>query len=229
MIQTLAEYLDSDKLFVSGAGVRDGLLFEHLLGSKKFVPDVLEFSLKSIIRNHMSMDYDGEELWQITEPIFDLLAVSNRDLKLMKKVMKTTTYLHDIGKNINFYQRDRNTFYSILNAPIHGLSQRQILMAASSATMSSSDDILKEYLGKHILTQRDLRLIRKLGLILKLSQSIVYGSTSMLNDRSFRVEGEKLMIRLSTEQETFFAKDKFSYNQSEFKRNFGLIPEFETD
>lgn len=226
MIQTLAEYLESDKMFVSGAGVRDGLLFEYLLGAKKFVPDVLEFSLKNIIRNHMSLDYDGEELWRINEPIFDLLAESSRDLSSMKKVMKTTTYLHDIGKSINFYQKDRNTFYSILNAPIHGLSQRQILLAASSATMTSSDDILKEYLGKHLLTQRDVRVIRKLGLILKLAQSIVYGSISELGKDSFHVEDGKLIIRLSTPQETYFARDKFSYHQAEFKRTFGLAPEF---
>lgn len=227
MIQTLAEYLDSDKVFVSGAGVRDGLLFEYLLGSKKFVPDVLEFSLKNIIRNHMSRDYDGEELWRITEPIFDILSSASRDLSSMKKVMKTTTYLHDIGKSINFYQKDRNTFYSILNAPIHGLSQKQILLAASSATMTSSDDILKEYLGKHLLTQRDIRIIRKLGLILKLSQSIIYGSVSEIGKDNFRVDNKRLIITLSTKQETFFAREQFSYNLSEFKRTFGLTPYFE--
>lgn len=226
LIQTLMEYLDSEKLFVSGAGVRDGLLFEYLFGAKKFVPDVLEFSLRNIITNHMSADYDGEALWKITEPIFDLLSTSNPDMRNMKKVMKTTTYLHDIGKNINFFQRDRNTFYSILNAPIHGLSQRQILLAASSATMSSSDDILKEYLAKQLLTPRDIRVIHKLGLILKLAQAVVYACISYPSAEDIRLEKTRLLITMSTEQETHFAAEQFSYNLQEFKRTFNVLPEF---
>lgn len=226
MIETLADYLNSEKMFVSGAGVRDGLLFEYLFGAKKFVPDVLEFSLKNIIKNHMSSDYDGEVLWGVAEPIFDALAKAHPDIRNMKKVMKTTTFLHDIGKSINFFQRDRNTFYSILNAPIHGISQKQILLAASSATMSSSDDILKEYLANQLLTQRDVRISRKLGLILKLSQAIVYGSVSDLTLDGMTLTKSKLLIPMASEQEIMFTKEQFAFNQSEFRRTFNVTPEF---
>lgn len=226
LIETLADYLNSEKIFVSGAGVRDGLLFEYLFGAKTFVPDVLEFSLRNVIKNHMSSDYDGEELWSVAETIFDLLATSNSDLRNMKKVMKTTTYLHDIGKSINFFQRDRNTFYSILNAPIHGISQKQILLAASSATMSSTDDILKEFLGNQLLNQRDIRVIRKLGLILKLSQAIVYSSLSDGILENMTLTKSKLVIPMASMNEIMFAKEKFSYNQSEFRRTFGVYPDF---
>lgn len=226
LIQTLSDYLGSEKLFVSGAGVRDGLLFEYLFGSKKFVPDVLEFSLRNIIVNHMSDDYDGEALWKITEPIFDVLAEQQPDLRNMKKVMKTTTYLNDIGKSINFFQRDRNTFYSILNAPIHGISQRQILLSASSATMSSSDDILKEYLGKRLLTQRDLRIIRKIGLILKLAKAVAYGALEEFDPKGIVLSKNKLTIPLKSQTMIHFAKDQFAYNHQDFRRTFEVIPEF---
>lgn len=226
LIETLADYLGSEKVFVSGAGVRDGLLFEHIFGAKRFVPDVLEFSLRNIISNHMSSDYDGERLWQITEPIFDSLTKTHPDLRNMKKVMKTTTYLHDIGKSINFFQRDRNTFYSILNAPIHGISQKQILLAASSATVSSSDDLLKEYLGNRLLTQRDIRIIRKLGMILKLTQAIAYGSLDGALPSPVSQVKNKLIIPMESQTQALFAKEEFSYHQSEFRRIFGLIPEF---
>ena len=226
LIETLADYLHSDKLFVSGAGVRDGLLFEYLFGAKKFVPDVLEFSLRNIIKNHMSSDYDGEELWSVAEPIFDALAKTNGDLRNMKKDMKTTTYLHDIGKSINFFQRDRNTFYSILNAPIHGISQKQILLAASSATVSSSDDILKENLANQLLTQHDVRLIRKMGLILKLSQAIVYGTAHDISLDNMTLTRTKLVIPVETEQDILFTKEKFSYSLQDFRRTFGITPEF---
>lgn len=226
LIKTLADYLGSEKLFVSGAGVRDGILFEYLLGNRKFVPDVLEFSLRNIIQNHMSEDYDGEDLWQITEPLFDQLSSLEPEIRHMKKVMKTTTFLHDIGKNINFFQRDRNTFYSILNAPIHGLSQKQILLAACSATSGSSDDILKEYLGKRLLTQRDIRVIRKLGLILKLAKAISYASASNPAPLEMNLTKSKLEIYLPDQITIQFAREDFSFHSHEFRSSFGVALDF---
>lgn len=226
LIESLAEYLDTKKLFISGAGVRDGLLFEYLFGARKLVPDVLEFSLRNIIINHMSDDYDGEALWQITEPLFDTLTAQHPDLRHMKKVMKTTTYLHDIGKSINFFQRDRNTFYSILNAPIHGISQKQILLAASSATMNSSDDILKDYLGKRLLTQRDIRVIQKIGLILKLARAVAYGTLDDFSPKGMTLQKTQLLIPLKDPEMIRFTREQFDYHQAEFRRTFGVQPEF---
>lgn len=226
LIESLGDYLGTKKVFVSGAGVRDGLLFEYLFGARTFVPDVLEFSLRNIIKNHMSTDYNGEVLWQIAEPLFDTLARQNSDLRHMKKVMKTTTYLHDIGKSINFFQRDRNTFYSILNAPIHGISQKQILLAASGATMNSSDDILKDYLAKRLLTPRDIRVIRKLGLILKLANAIAYGTLEQYAPKAVSLNKNQLLIPLKDEQMIHFAREEFAYNQADFRRTFGVQPEF---
>lgn len=226
LIESLAVYLNTNKLFISGAGVRDGLLFEYLFGARKFVPDVLEFSLRNIIINHMSDDYDGEALWQITEPLFDILAAQHPDLRHMKKVMKTTTYLHDIGKSINFFQRDRNTFYSILNAPIHGISQKQILLAACSATMNSSDDILKDYLGRQLLTQRDIRVIQKIGLILKLASAIAYGTLDDYSAKGMSLTKKQLLIPLKDAEMIHFTQEQFGYHQAEFRRTFGVQPEF---
>lgn len=226
LIQSMSDYLGSEKVFVSGAGVRDGLLFEYLFGAKKLVPNVLEFSLRNIIANHMSDDYEGEALWEITEPIFDVLSKKQSDLKYMKKVMKTATYLNDIGKSINFFQRDRNTFYSILNAPIHGISQKQILLAASSATVRSSDDILKDHLGKRMLSQRDIRVIRKVGLILKLAKAIAYGTISKFDAKGISLTNSKLIIPLENEMMIHFTKEQFAYFHQDFKRTFGITPEF---
>lgn len=216
-LEELCSVLGSRKIFVSGAGVRDGLMFEEILSGKKFVPDVLEFSLKNIIENHLSDDYDGEDLWQISAALLSLMVPHQPDLKVMGKVFKTATYLNDLGKNINFFQRDRNTFYSILNAPINGISQKQILLAACIATSPSADDILKEYLAKKMLTPRDISTIRKLGLLLKLAKAIAYGQLGYQPPKMTMKDG-KLIITLANQREVTFATDHFSYHQNFFSR-----------
>ena len=140
--------------------------------------------------------------------------------------MKTTTYLNDIGKSINFFQRDRNTFYSILNAPIHGISQKQILLSACSATMRSSDDILKDYLGKRMLSQRDVRIIQKIGSLLKLAKAISYGSIGDFSPKKIVLTDTKLIVPMKSDRMIHFTKDQFAYRQQDFRRTFGVTPEF---
>lgn len=229
LVECLAEYLHSQKVFVSGAGVRDGLLFEHLFGNKKFVPDVLQYSLRNIIHQHMSEEYDGEKVYELSEILFDALTVNDRNMRLHHKELKTAAYLNDIGKNINFYQRDRNTFYSILNAPIHGLSQKQILIAASAATLFNSDDILKEYLNKQILDQKDIRIIEKIGLIIMVVKAIVYGAVDDIAITDAKIVKNRFVIHVKTASDPMFMAEQLEYYLTHFKRVFHLSLEVVTD
>lgn len=227
LMDCLTEELKSNKIFVSGAGVRDGLLFEYLFGEKKYVPDVLEFSLQNILCHHLPDQAGDHSLWPIAQQLYRLLAVDQADIRPMRKVLKTASYLHDLGRSINFFQKDRNTFYSILNAPIHGISQKQILLAASVASHSSAGDILKDYLGKKLLTSRDLRVIRKLGLILKLAEAIHYGNLGSSRLSLKRKDG-KLFINLPSRNRAVFSKEQFSFMDSSFRSSFNLQLEFDS-
>lgn len=222
LVECIAEYLNSQKVFISGSGVRDGLLFEYLFGTKKFVPDVLEFSLKNIIKQHMSEDYDGEKVFELSKIIFDTLAKTDRNLKLHFKELKTAAYLHDIGKSINFYQRDRNTFYSILNAPIHGVSQKQILISASAATLYNSDDILKDFLNKKLLNQKDIHIIEKIGLIIKIVNAIIYGTVEDISISDIKINKNKLQLFVKTDSDLLFMGEELEYYLGHFRRVFRL-------
>lgn len=222
LVECISEYLSSQKIFISGSGVRDGLLFEYLFGTKKFVPDVLEFSLKNIIKQHMSEDYDGEKVFELSKIIFDALSNTDRNLKLHFKELKTAAYLHDIGKSINFYQRDRNTFYSILNAPIHGVSQKQILISASAATLYNSDDILKDFLNKKLLVQKDIHVIEKIGLIIKIVNAIIYGTVEDIAISDIKLSKNKLQLFVKTDSDLMFMKEELEYYLGHFRRVFRL-------
>jgi exopolyphosphatase/guanosine-5'-triphosphate,3'-diphosphate pyrophosphatase len=72
-LNVLMQVQNAKKIFVSNAGIRDGLLFEHILGRNKRVRDVLEFSLENIIQNHMSSGYEGKDLFKIVSPLYGAL------------------------------------------------------------------------------------------------------------------------------------------------------------
>lgn len=201
-ITVLMKYINSFKIFVSNVGVREGILFEEIFDDK-VVNDVLEFSLKNIINLHMYKDYEGEDLFKIVEPLYSKLSNKFPIIQGNWKVLKTATYLFDIGTNINYFQRDRNTFYSILNAPINGLGQKQILMAASAASVFSAHDILKDFFNRKMLSRKDLKVIEMLGILIKVSQAINLG-----------VSGETFIkkIDISDSDINVYCKSKYNYS-----------------
>lgn len=227
VVDILLKIVKSNRMFVSGAGLRDGLLYEYLYGANKLVPDVLEFSLENIIKQHLPEYYDGAYTWKIVEMLFNKLCYGNITLSSNKKSLKTATYLYDLGNNINYYQKDRNTFYSILNAPINGLNQKQILMAASIATVYNSDDILKEYLNKKILSTKDLIIIEKLGLLLKVGKAITYGLTSEIKILSVDIIDKNFLIKIKTKNKLLFLNEQLNFIKYDFKRVFKLNLEVE--
>lgn len=216
-LNVLMEVQSSKKLFVSNAGIRDGLLFEHLLGRNKRVHDVLEFSLENIIQNHMYPGYEGKDLFKIVSPLYSAITKKYPYLLGNGKVLKTATYLYDLGTSINYFQRDRNTFYSILNAPINGLSQKQILMAASCASVFSANDLLKEFFNKKILSQRDMRTIEMLGILIKIAEAINFGVSNEAKVIKAEVTEDALFLEVQTKEDPIFKEEELKPYLTKFR------------
>lgn len=229
-LNSLMTYLGSRRLFVSNAGIRDGLLFEHLLGRNKKVRDVLEFSLDNIIQNHMYDGYEGKDLFKLVRVMYTELCKKNQFLLGNGKVLKTATYLFDIGTSINYFQRDRNTFYSILNAPINGLSQKQILMAASCASVFSANDLLKEFFNKKILSGRDLKIIEMLGILIKIAEALNHGVSNEVEIRKITLTDSAMILHVKTSADPIFKKEELRayYNRFKYLYKLSLDVRFES-
>lgn len=216
-MKILMDVVQSKKLFVSNAGIRDGLLFEQILGRNKRVKNVLEFSLDNIIENHMYEGYEGKELFRLVSPMYSALCKRYPYLLGNGKVLKTATYLFDLGTSINYFQRDRNTFYSILNAPINGLSQKQILMAASCASVFSANDLLKEFYNKKILTPRDMRTIEMLGILIKIAEAINFGVSNEVTLKKVYTTEDALVVEAHTKADPLFKREELKNYLSKFR------------
>ncbi len=228
-LNSLMVYLNSRRLFVSNAGIRDGLLFEHLLGRNKKVKDVLEFSLDNIIQNHMYEGYEGKDLFKLVRVMYTEICKKNQFLLGNGKVLKAATYLYDIGTSINYFQRDRNTFYSILNAPINGLSQKQILMAASCASVFSANDLLKEFFNKKILSSRDVKIIEMLGILIKIAEALNHGVSAETEIKNIIITDTTMTIFVKTSADPIFKKEELRayYNRFKYLYKLSLDVRFE--
>lgn len=221
-IGTLMETIGSKKIYVSGSGVRDGLLFEYLLGGKKKIKNVLEFSLDNIIRLHMYKGYEGRELFAHARVMYTELCKKYPYMLGQGKVLKTATYLYDLGTSLNYYQRDRNTFYNILNSPINGISQKQILMSASAATLNSNNDLLREFFNKKVLTVRDLGLIEKLGILVKISEALNLGKLKSTRILEVQFTEKAMVLSVEVSEDPMFKREDLGYLTYSFRRIYGI-------
>lgn len=222
IVDLLMKELRARKLFVSGAGLRDGLLFQEILGGNKRIPDVLEFSLNNIITQHMFQGYEGKEIHALVRVLYSAVTKKYPYLLGNGKVLKTASYLYDLGTSINYFQRDRNTFYSILNAPINGLSQKQILMAASTASVFSANDILRDFYNRKMLSARDLKVIEKLGILIKLAEAINFGVSGETRIRDVDITDTTFVIHCETAKDPLFKRQELQFYGGRFKSIYGL-------
>jgi len=170
----------------------------------------------------MYHDYEGRELFRHASTMYAALCRKYPYLTGNGKVLKTAAYLYDIGTSLNYFQRDRNTFYSILNAPINGISQKQILMAAATATTTSNNDILRDYFSRKMLTDRDIATIEKLGMLIKAAEAINHGRLSSTKITSC-VAGEKaLEITASVAEDPRFKEEEIASLSYQFRKAVGL-------
>ena len=161
-----------NQLFISGSGLREGLFYDWLLKEKQTLQDVLSFSTLNVMKIYDINQIHARNVSKIALQLYEQLQ-EPLDIECNKdKILKTAALLHDIGINVSYYDHHKHTFYEILNCRLHGLSHKELIMVAYIAGLhrDSELDIALKY--RSILSEEDLITIRKLGVLLRIAESL---------------------------------------------------------
>jgi exopolyphosphatase/guanosine-5'-triphosphate,3'-diphosphate pyrophosphatase len=161
--KAIVDHLAPSEIVISGAGLREGLLYRRLYGSA--MPDA-EDLLGQSCRNLLFQF--GEE------PDGAQAAVAQGLLTALSPLLpqpgaldlgQAAARLRGIGRRVNFYDRHRHTFGIVMGARLFGLSHReQVLLAAAAAYEGPRRlrEVLVPYLD--LLERGDTVLAQRLGL-----------------------------------------------------------------
>jgi exopolyphosphatase / guanosine-5'-triphosphate,3'-diphosphate pyrophosphatase len=200
-LNILAQYCGITDLYVSGSGLREGLIYEYILNCTDPVDDVLDFSLNTLIINHRLNKGHALHVWNMVDTLYDQLEPVHNIPEKPCKILKTAALLHDIGINISYYDHHKHSFYMILNSQINSLSHKELLIAACTAASHRKDEFkLDEYNYQFLLNESDILLIQKLGIMLKICESL---------DRRMNgnIEGMQCVIHENTVIIKLFSKE----------------------
>lgn len=218
-ITSLMEYCNSSELRISQFGIREGVIYEIILGNNLNI-DMLDWSITNIITNQNLNAYHSNNIWEISKLLYCGLENNPSALKLLKVASK----LHDLGVNISIKQHYKHSFYMILNSSLAGLSHKELLMVSYIIALSSKNDFKLKQDFKDLISKDESDLCKKLALLLTLSHKLnrYYNINSLkeftientnstftvtLPKENFRILSENISENIKTDFEKYFNKN----------------------
>ncbi|WP_411680863.1 exopolyphosphatase [Clostridium thailandense] len=219
---TLFEFLDLKELYVSGCGLREGIIYEYILQGNTPLEDVLGFSISNHIFNYEMNSNHAYQVWKLTECLYnDLKSILNID-KDCYKILKTAALLHDCGVRISYYDHHSHSFYIIANSKINGLSHREQLMAAYIAALHRKNDF-KIDLDKYekIINEEDIKVIEKLAILIRICENLDGGVNSNVSGVSCDIEAGTVIISVKSKTDPILEINQALNCAASFEKIFG--------
>lgn len=225
VVDSIFKYCNLTEVYISGSGIREGYIYEYILGDKcKLIEDVVDYEIKRIIKRYDVLESHAEHIWKLSESLFEQLQPAHKITEDVYNVFKTAALLHDIGVSIGYYAHHSHSFYIIFNSNIKGLSHKEMLMAAFAASMHRSSKIkIDESRFSSMLSLREKEIVEKLGAILKISESLDRRLDSSIKGVLAHIGEDYVELELETDMESLeLEKNNLSIIAPQFEKVFDL-------
>lgn len=223
IVDSIFRYCNLTEVDISGSGIREGYIYEYILGDKtKLIEDVVDYEIRRIIRRYDVLESHAEHIWKLSESLFRQLQPVHKITEDVYNVFKTASLLHDIGVSIGYYAHHSHSFYIILNSNIKGLSHKEMLMAAFAASMHRSSKIkIDESKYSSMLSLREKEIVEKMGAILKISESLDRRLNSSVKGVIASIGEDSVKLELETDMESLeLERSNLSVIAPQFEKTF---------
>lgn len=226
ILSAILKICGAPAFIVSGAGLRDGIMYEMLYPDRPKVEDVLEHSLRNLLSLHPSVPTAHvEQVNRIALTLFDHLqdvhCLNNR----FRKYLYVASLLYRIGITINYYDYRTHTFYLMAHSRLDGLSHREILICAMIASFKSKNGtrhLYNQY--KDILTEPDFNYIVLLGTLLQLARALDRSETQPVIHLEAVKKNDVLELRIQIKYSAAIEMREIASLSALFKKEWGLAP-----
>ncbi len=224
IINAFTNYMGKEEFLISANGLREGLMINQALPMtlEKPVSDVLGYSLETLVKYYGCNVAHVEHVLRLSVLLFKQLRVLHKFPRQFLKVLKIAASLHDCGMRAKYYGHARHSCYMILNSSICGATHREIVLAAFVAGCHNHEDIsLTDWMKyKGIVTEEDLEAVKKLGVLLRIAESLDRSMSGVVQEVSCDVLGDSVIMKtILTGDATLEIRDASSA-AGEFKKAF---------
>ncbi len=210
-VNSIIKFKNFNEIVIAGCGLREGLMFNYAMPMtiEKPISDVLTYSLKTLIKYYGCNEKHVEQVMNISVQLFKQLRVLHKFPRQYLRILIVAAYLHDAGT-------------SILNAALYGISHREIVLASQVVAVHKNDDFsISELVRfKDYINEADVEVIRKLGIILRIAESLDRSMSSLVTGINCDVLGDSVIMKTELAGDaTLEIKDAMSA-ATDFRRIF---------
>lgn len=213
---------------ISTASVARGMLFNQIIPEtlEKPLSDVLGYSLVAQTTYFdPTNEKHNEQVYNLSLLLFKQLRVMHKLSRSYVRILRTASYLHDVGERVNFMNHSKHSFYVILASEIYGISHREQVLSAFVASLHDGGDVnMSEWVKyKDLLQDEDLDAIKKLGVIVRLAECLDRAKHGYIIDISCDILGDSVILKTVTMAEnmdiSFEIKEALKCYR-DFEKNF---------
>ena len=224
IIKSFVSYLNVQQFTISGAGLREGIMYNQALPitQEKPISDVLTYSLTTLVKYYGCDTKHVEHVVNLSIQLFKQLRVLHKFPRQYLKVLKVAAMMHDCGSRIKFYNHQRHSRYMILNSTISGVTHREIVLAAFTACCHKKEDINAYDWNrfKDILTDDDLEIVKRLGVMLRIAESLDRSRSATVKGINCDILGDSVIMKTEVEGDAALEIRDAMTAGLEFKRSF---------
>ncbi len=192
IFHNLLNYIQSSNIITSARGLRDGIMYEYIENNYDYEKNMLVYSITGIMNKLNINKNHANHVYEISKNLFEDLRPIHKLNDSYRRILITSSLLHDCGISIDYYNHHKHSFYVILNSSINGLTQKELLMSAAIAACHRNNQYhipFPQY--SSIINRIDIKAIEYIGAILKIAEGL---------DRS--LEGPVSNIHATIDEET---------------------------
>ncbi len=224
IIKAFTDYLSIENFIIGGCGLREGIMFNQAIPMtvERPIADVLSYSLNTLVGYYGCNAAHVEHVVHLSIQLFKQLRVLHKFPRIYLKVLKIAASLHDCGLRVRYYNHQKHSRYMILSSGIYGATHREIVLAAFVAGCHRKEDLSPADWARYkdIVTDDDLDVVRKLGVLLRIAESLDRSGLGVVTGINCDVLGDSVIMKTELAGDAALEIRQAMAANAEFKRAF---------
>ncbi|MDD2445483.1 MAG: hypothetical protein PHX09_01580 [Clostridia bacterium] len=225
IMEAFFELYSNENLHITTKKISDAVIASKILKEttvESNTADVLETSLENIRFYYNIEDSNAEWVYNFTRNLFKQTSIIHKLTRKHFKALRIASAMYDCGKRVSFENHSKYSKDIILNSKIYGASHRDIITAAFACQFQNLENFqLSEWIKyKNIVDEDDLMAARKIGVLIKLSESLDCNKQQKISDVNCDILGEIVIIKVKTNTDASYEMAEAEKVSPAFKKVF---------
>ena len=220
----LALLLNLDRVLISNANLRDGLLqemFTESFWTDDFRNQIVRSSLELGRKYHFD-ERHAVHVAKLSQELFAALAAEHQLDNRAELILQIAALLHEIGSYVNQSSSHKHSMYLILNSELFGLTKDDLTLVALVARYHrrATPKPTHPYFGN---LDRDQRVaVSKMAAILRIADALEASRGQRIGEILCEIEADRLVITVPGLTDVSLEQLAMRQAQTLFEEIFGL-------